>query len=64
MLMAMCEACQTADRMHRLRGRRGNAANDSDADIGDKLYHRFSAVLRERPECKYCLANILPETSS
>ena len=52
------------DAASRGEGAEGNAANDSDADIGDKLYHRFCAVLREHPECKYCLAKIHPETSS
>ena len=46
-------------------GAEGECSNDSDADIGDKLCHRFCAVLWEHPECKYCLANnVHPETSS
>ena len=66
----MCDAhvwgvsAQTPDRMQRGWGGGGECSNDSDADIGDKLYHRFCAVLREHPECKYCLAKIHPETSS
>ena len=68
-MMAACEACRRVSPDARqdaegARGRRGNATNDSDADIGDKSYHRFGAVFREHSGCKYCTANIHPETSS
>ena len=51
-MMAACEACRRVSPDARqdaegARGRRGNATNDSDADIGDKSYHRFGAVFRE-----------------